>query len=198
MSVPINKLQPSKPKPKLLMIDKWVGWPVTFCCSWWVGQATLTGWVDVGNAHLQWDDSPLSVSSPFFFCRTEMASAAELSLLVQRLETVASKLESTVLGAQGSTTTMPGIKKLLYISDYRHRIIQVWEECRSVIKRKKKNMYNLKRRRMEVTPDIWRCTFFFAVRAAFWNGLCVMSLRDIPLYFIFIFSRPSLSTVCVC
>lgn len=46
-----------------------------------------------------------------------MASAAELSLIVQRLETVASKLESTVLGAQGSTTTMPGNKKLL--SDYR-------------------------------------------------------------------------------
>lgn len=51
----------------------------------------------------------------FLFCRTEMASAAELSLIVQRLETVASKLESTVLGAQGSTTTMPGNKKLFYI-----------------------------------------------------------------------------------
>lgn len=63
-----------------------------------------------------------------------MASAAELSLIVQRLETVASKLESTVLGAQGSTTTMPGNKKLL--SDYRRWIIQVWEECRSVVKRK--------------------------------------------------------------
>lgn len=66
------------------------------------------------NAHLQRDDSPLSVSF-FLFCRTEMASAAELSLIVQRLETVASKLESTVLGAQGSTTTMPGNKKLFYI-----------------------------------------------------------------------------------
>ena len=66
------------------------------------------------NAHLQRDDSPLSASF-FLFCRTEMASAAELSLIVQRLETVASKLESTVLGAQGSTTTMPGNKKLFYI-----------------------------------------------------------------------------------
>lgn len=36
-----------------------------------------------------------------------MASAAELSQIVQRLETVASKLESTVLGAKQSTT-MPG------------------------------------------------------------------------------------------
>nr|CAH0101432.1 unnamed protein product [Daphnia galeata] len=45
---------------------------------------------------------------------TEMASAAELSLIVQRLETVASKLESTVLlGAQGSTTTMPGNNNVL-------------------------------------------------------------------------------------
>lgn len=59
----------------------------------------------MGNAHLQWDDSPLSGC-----CRSEMASAAELSLIVQRLETVASKLESTVLGAQGSTTIMPGKK----------------------------------------------------------------------------------------
>ena len=86
-----------------------MGWLVTLCCLWWVGQATLTGWVDVGNAHLQWDDSPLSLFFVLFSCRTEMASAAELSLIVQRLETVASKLESTVLlGAQGSTTTMPG------------------------------------------------------------------------------------------
>ena len=51
----------------------------------------------------------------YFFCRTEMASAAELSLLVQRLETVANKLESTVLGAHGSTTTMPGNNKLFYL-----------------------------------------------------------------------------------
>lgn len=36
-----------------------------------------------------------------------MASVAELSQIVQRLETVASKLESTVLGAKGSTA-MPG------------------------------------------------------------------------------------------
>ena len=48
-----------------------------------------------------------------------MASAAELSLIVQRLETVASKLESTVLLGAQATTTMPGNNNVFSIlSDY--------------------------------------------------------------------------------
>lgn len=85
-----------------------------------------------------------------------MASAAELSQIVHRLETVASKLESTVLGAKGSTA-MPGKKKKtsflffvwicqLHLEQYMHTVGQLsfifiaWKEAQN---------------ENEVTPNIW-------------------------------------------
>ena len=72
-----------------------------------------------------------------------MASAAELSQIVQRLETVACKLESAVLGSKGSTAMQQGNTFFTYLD--------LFMMCSDLLFHKKRIAYS----KIEVTLDIW-------------------------------------------